>query len=183
MKLRNTLRAPLRDMFFLRILFVSCLALTLGGCAGYRLGPSNGQRAGEKTIQVVPFANHTAEPRLGDAATAALRKEVQRDATFRLASNKPGDVVVNGEITHYLRNGVSFQSADVVTARDYRLTMTIHVAACERATGKILLDKTITGSTTVRVGHDLPSAERQARPLLATDLAQQIISLLADGVW
>ncbi len=170
-------------MCYLRILFASCLALALSGCAGYRVGPSNGQRAGEKTIQVVPFANHTAEPRLGDDATAALRKEVQRDATFRLASNEPGDIVVNGEITHYSRSGVSFQPTDVITARDFRLIMTAHVTARDRATGKVLLDKTMTGDTTVRVGTDLPSAERQARPLLATDLAHQITSLLADGDW
>ncbi len=170
-------------MCYLRILFASFLALALSGCAGYRVGPSNGQRAGEKTVQVVPFANHTAEPRLSDDATAALRKEVQRDATFRLASNEPGDIVVNGEITHYLRNGVSFQPTDVITVLDYRLIMTVHVTARDRATGKVLLDKTITGGTTVRVGNDLPGAERQARPLLATDLAQQITSLLADGIW
>jgi hypothetical protein len=61
--------------------------------------------------------------------------------------------------------------------------MTAHVTARERLTGKILLDKILTGDTTVRTGNDLPSAERQARPLLATSLAQQITSLLADGTW
>lgn len=165
------------------MLFASFLALALSGCAGYRLGPSNGEPAGTRTIQVEPFVNNTPEPRLGDDATAALRKEVQRDATFRLASNEPGDIVVRGEITHFFRSGVSFQPTDVVTARDYRLLMTAHVTARDRATGKVLLDKTMIGDTTVRVGNDLPSAERQARPLLATDLAQQITSLLADGDW
>jgi hypothetical protein len=166
-----------------RILFASFLVLGLSGCAGYRLGPSNGERAGEKTVEVVPFANQTTEPRLGDNATAALRKEIQRDATFRLASNEPGDIVVNGVITQFFRSGVSFQPTDVITARDYRLIMTAHITARDRATGKVLLDKTMTGDTTVRVGNDLPSAERQARPLLATDLAQRITSLLADGSW
>ncbi len=170
-------------MLSLRMLFASCLVLALNGCAGYRVGPSNGERAGEKTVQVVPFTNQTAEPRLGDNATAALRKEIQRDATYRLASNDPGDIVVNGVITHFVRSGVSFQPTDVITARDYRLIIIAHVTARARVTGKVLLDKTITGDTTVRVGNDLPAAERQARPLLATDLAQQITSLLADGVW
>ena len=170
-------------MFDPRILLAGLLALALSGCAGYRVGPSNGQRAGEKTVQVIPFANQTTEPRLGDDATAALRKEVQRDATFRLASNEPGDIVVNGEITHYFRIGVSFQATDVITAQDYRIIMTAHVTARDRVTGKVLLDKSMTGDTTVRVGNDLPSAERQARPLLATDLAQRITSLLADGNW
>jgi hypothetical protein len=167
----------------LRLLIAMMLALAAGGCAGYRLGPSNGDRAGARTVEIVPFTNQTAEPRLGDNATAALRKEIQRDATFRLASHEPADIVVNGVITHFLRSGVSFEPTDVITARDYRLIMTAHVTARERATGKVLLDKSMNGDTTVRVGNDLPSAERQARPLLATDLAQQITSLLADGNW
>lgn len=167
----------------LRIVFAGLLVLALSGCAGYRLGPSNGERAGARTVEVVPFLNQTAEPRLGDNATAALRKEIQRDATFRLASNEPGDIVVNGVITRFLRSGVSFQPTDVITARDFRLIMTAHITARDRATGKVLLDKTMSGDTTIRVGNDLPSAERQARPLLATDLAQQITSLLADGNW
>ena len=167
----------------IRILFASWLLLTVSGCAGYHVGPSNGQRAGERSVQVVPFSNRTAEPRLGDDATAALRKELQRDATFRLATAESGDIIVQGEITQLLRNGVSFQTTDVITARDYRLTITAHVTARERVTGKVLIDKILTGNTTIRVGNDLPSAERQAGPLLATVLAQRITSLLADGDW
>ena len=170
-------------MFPLRLLFAISLVLALTGCAGYHLGPSNGELAGARTVQVVPFANQTAEPRLGDNATAALRKEIQRDATYRLASNEPGDIVVNGEITQFLRFGVSFQATDVITAQNYRLIMTAHITAHDRTTGKILLDRIVTGDTTVSVGNDLPSAERQARPLLATDMAQKITSLLADGLW
>ena len=42
----------------------------LFGCAGYRLGPTGGFAAGEKSIQVMPFSNQTLEPRLTDAVTA-----------------------------------------------------------------------------------------------------------------
>jgi hypothetical protein len=35
----------------------------------------------------------------------------------------------------------------------------------------------------VRVGNDLTSAERQALPLAADDLARSITALLADGTW
>jgi hypothetical protein len=37
--------------------------------------------------------------------------------------------------------------------------------------------------TLIRVGSDLTSAERQALPLLAADLARNITALLADGTW
>jgi hypothetical protein len=159
------------------------LALGLSGCAGYRLGPTNATRAGEKSIAVAPFGNRTLEPRLADPTTAALRKELQRDGTFRLASAPDGDVLVAVELTHYQRAEQSFIPTDVTTARDYRLVLTAHVVARERFSGQVLLDREVSGTALMRVGRDLPSAERQALPLLAADLARQITSLLVDGAW
>ena len=153
------------------------------GCAGYQLGPTGGQTAREKSVQVIPFTNRTPEPRLGDAITAALRKEVQRDGTFTLATRDAGDIVVSGVLTRYQRRAVSFVSTDIATARDYDLTLTAQITARERSTGKILFDKPMTSLTLVRIGSDLASTERQALPLLATDLAKRITSMLADGSW
>ena len=134
-------------------------------------------------MQVVPFGNQTMEPRLGDATTAALRKQLQRDATFRLATREPGDIVVTGTLINYERREQSFSSADATTPLDYRVGLTARVTARERSTGKVLLDQLVTGYTLVRVGTDLTSAERQALPLLAEDLAKNITALLADGKW
>jgi hypothetical protein len=159
------------------------LVVILSGCAGYRLGPSNGQVAGNRSVQIVPFANRTLEPRFGDAVTSALRKEIQRDGTFQLATQDDGYLVVTGEITGFQRGEVSFLPADVVTARDYQLTFVAHVVARERFSGKVVLDRDMTGSTLMRVGNDLPSVERQTLPLLAADLARQITTALADGTW
>ena len=164
--------------------FVLCLAAVLsGGCAGYRLGPTGGRSAGDRSVQVNPFANQTVEPRLGEAVTAALRHELQRDGTYRLATRDAADVVVSGVITRYFRHELSFMPDDVLTVRDYRVTLTAQVTARERGTGRVLLDRPVTGETLLRVGSDLASAERQALPLLATDLARKTTALLADGNW
>ena len=170
-------------MRLLRAILIGCLGAALGGCAGYRLGPSNGLAAGAKSVSIVPFANKTLEPRLGDAVTGALRKELQRDATFTLATHDAGDVIVSGVVTGYLREERSLVPNDVITARDYRVSLTAQVTARERATGKVLLDKPVTGYTLMRIGSDLPGGDRQALPLLAADLARQVTSLLADGNW
>jgi hypothetical protein len=167
----------------LGLLLIGLIVLSCGGCAGYRLGPSNGQTAGEKTIQVGPFANHTLEPRLGDALTAALRKGLQRDGTYRLVTRDEGDVIVTGAIMRYERNELSYNPSDVLTVLDYRATMTAHVTARERDSGKTLLDRDVTGYTLVHAGSDLATAERQALPLLAEDLAKNISGLLVDGTW
>ena len=160
-----------------------CLAATLCGCAGYKLGPSNGLAAGEKSVQIVPFSNQTLEPRLGDAVTSAIRKELQHDGTYHLATREAGDIVVTGAVTRYHRFELSFLPGDVLTVRDYRVSLTAQVTARERGTGKVLFDRPVTGSTLVRVGSDLTSAERQALPLLAADLAKNAAALLADGGW
>ena len=147
------------------------------------LGPVNGAVAGEKSIEVLPFNNQTLQPRLGDAVTQALRERLQTDGTYHLATHGPGDVVVSGVITRYNREGLSYLSNDVTTTEDYRVGITAHVTARERATGKVVFEKDVKGYTLVQVGTDLADAERQSLPLLAEDLARNITELLAEGAW
>jgi hypothetical protein len=154
------------------------------GCAGYRLGPTNGLAAGEKSVQISPFENRTLEPRLTDAVTTQVRKQIQRDGTFRLATHGDPDVIVSGVIIKYLRQEVTLASHDILTVQDFRITLTAQVTARERSTGRILFEnQPVTGYTLVRVGSDLTSAERQALPLLADDLAKNVTALLAEGKW
>lgn len=165
---------------------VLCLLLALAlptGCAGYKLGPVNGMTAGAKSVQVNPFLNHTLEPLLSDVVTEQVRKQLQRDGTYKLASHNDGDIVVEGVITAYQRQEQSFAPNDTMVVRDYRLVLVAQVKARDRLTGRKILDKAVTGVTLIRVGADLSSAERQGLPLLAADLAQNVTSLLAEGSW
>jgi hypothetical protein len=153
------------------------------GCAGYRLGPTNGLAAGAHSIQVVPFRNQTFEPRLTEAVTTALRRTLQQDGTFKLVTREDANVVLTGTLVRYQRSPVSFQARDVLTPRDFGAYLYAQVTAADRVTGKKLVDQEVAASTTVRVGADLASAERQAFPLLAEELARQITGLLVDGAW
>lgn len=160
-----------------------CAAVLLGaGCAGYRLGPVNGETAGNKSVEILPFNNQSLQPRLGDAVTHALRQQLQTDGTYRLASGE-GDIVVSGVITGYNRSGLSYLSSDVLTANNYQVGMSGHVIIRERATGKVLLEKNVNGYTLVHVGSDLADAERQAMPLLADDFARKVTQMLTEGAW
>ncbi len=168
----------------LRLPAAACAVILLAaGCGGYRLGPTGGQVAGARSIQVTPFANDTLEPRVGDAVTAALRKSLQHDSTFRLATRPGADVIVTGTITRFERSDMSYNPNDVLTPLDYRVSVMAHVTARERSTGKTLLDRDVSGYTLVRPGADLPGAERQALPLIAEDLAKNVTALLVDGAW
>jgi len=156
--------------------------LLLAGCAGYHLGPSNGQQAGARSVEIRPFANQTFEPRLTEATTQQLRKQFQRDGTYRLATREAGDVVVTGSLIRYEREPLSFQRTDVITTRDYSVNLTARIRAVDNR-GRVLLDRDVVGRTTVRNVPDLGSAERQAATLVAENLANNIRSLLVDGSW
>ena len=94
-----------------------------------------------------------------------------------------GDIVVSGAIISYERQSLAFQSRDALTPRDYRLTIVAKVTARERLSGKVLLDRPVSGHSDIRIGPDLASAERQAIPLVAADLARNMTALLVDGTW
>ncbi len=166
------------------ILLSACLVAVslLVGCGGYTLGPTNGLISGDKSIQITPFLNHTLEPRLGDTVTTALRRNIQRDGTYHLATGGEADIVVTGVVTHYTRHELNFEPHDVLTVQDFRVTVTAEITARDRATGNAT-NWTATAYTLVQVGSDLPSAERQAMPLLADELAKNVTGSLVDGTW
>lgn len=173
----------LQPSAFRLFLAFSLLSLCLG-CAGYRVGPTNGMPAGSRSVQVNIFQNKVLEePRLGENVTHALRKRLQQDGTYTLDTHNTGDIVVNGSIVKYHRAGLSYQPRDILTPRDYRVTIFALVNAREATSGKVILNRRVQGHTTVRVGNDLTTAERQSVPLLADDLARNITALLADGEW
>ncbi len=153
------------------------------GCAGYKVGSNTGQPAGKRSVQVNMFVNKTPEPRLVETVTSAVRKRLQQDGSYRLDTAGDGDVIVNGVITHYNRGALSFQPTDILTVRDYTITLTAHITARERYTNRLLMDRSVVGRATIRVGSDLSSAERQAIPMLAEDLARRATSFLVDGDW
>lgn len=165
------------------LLCLGVFAFAMAGCAGYHLGPSNGQVAGARSIQINPFSNKTLEPRLVDYVINSLRRNLQQDGTFRLDTAQEGDIIVTGVITSYSRTELSVQPTDVLTALDYQITMTVQITARDRLTGKVILDRPVTGTTTLRAGNDLTSAERQAIPLLADDFARNATEALVDGTW
>ena len=164
-------------------LVVAAAVFALTGCAGYKLGPTNGAVAGGRSVTVNFFQNKTQEPRLIEAINGALRKRLQQDGTLRLDTTGGGDIVLTGEITAFERSGISFNPNDIATVQDYTLRLITQVKAIERASGKVVFDQAVTGKTSIRIRQDLVSTERQVVPLAAADLANRVVSLLVDGGW
>ena len=180
-KLSSAPSKPRRNRFLALCAFA--LVTLSVGCAGYRLGPTNGMSAGARSVQVKLFQNETWEPRLSEPVATSLRRTIQQDGTFRLDTKGDADIILEGTITEFNRSGLSFDPRDVLTVRDYELVLNARFTATERATGKVILASSAAGRTVIRAGADLSSAERQAAPLLAEDLARKITSALVDGSW
>ncbi len=171
------------DSVMRHCLLALCVMLLFAGCAGYKLGPTNGLEAGARSIQINPPFNTTFEPRIAVALNQQLRKQLQRDGTYRLETRGEGDVIVTTTIVGYEKVGESFEPRDTLTVRDYRVHLIARVTAYDRVSGKKIVDRDFHGRTTVQPAGDQASAERQALPLLTEDLARNITSALVDGEW
>lgn len=168
---------PLRPWLWL------VLAAVLSGCAGYKLGPTNGVAAGSRTVTFKPFANKTQEPRISEYMSTSLRKVLQQDGTYRLETSGSPDIMVSGEILRFDRSGLSYQQGDVLTPAQYTLTMQCRVIAVNVNTGKTYFNRLVQGSTYIQIGNDEYSDEREAIPILTDKIAHNAVSLLVDGEW
>ena len=166
-----------------RFLLLVTAGVLAAGCASYRVGAVNPTIPADNSIQVGLFQNTTAQPGLSESVNASIRRELHSDGTFELATARDGDVLLTGNITSYRRSAVSFQPKDILSVRDFVVELSTQVKATERTSGKVLVDRIVTSRTTVRLGDDLASTERQALPLLANDLAKRTVAMLAEGEW
>lgn len=167
-----------------------CLILTglgvllLSGCAGYRVGPVGEQVAGAKGIEVPMVRNATLEPRLVESVTSALRRHIQQDGTFRLETGGGGaDLALELTLVDYERMPMAFRREDVITVQEYELRLTARMVLRERGVEKPILDRNVSGRAAILVGPDQASAEQQAAPLLADDLARRAVILVSEGSW
>lgn len=158
-----------------------CLSavILLTGCAGYRLGPTLG--AEYRSVAVPMFRNKTYKPQLEAQITNGIIKRFQSDGTLRVVSVADADILVTGEITRYHRHELRSLRVETGTPREYRVSIDAKIEARDRVTGKVVLaPTTVTGSADTFIGNDLQSAEAQVLPLIADNLAKQVVTLIAE---
>lgn len=117
----------------------SLSALLLGGClygfAGGGLPPSI------KTVAVLPFDNHTAEPTLTQEVSVRVREAVEGRLGLRQASEAQADAVVRGTITRYEPDvPVAYTGDDnnAVTVTRRLVQITVSVEILDQRAGKPL---------------------------------------------
>jgi hypothetical protein len=173
-------RAALRTSRRLVPTLLAAGCLLLPGCAGYRVGPVG--KLSYRSVAVPMFKNETHQPQLEAQITNAIIKRFQADGTLRVESEPAAEVVVRGRIIQYGRAALRYVQTDVRTAREYRITITALIEVRNARTGEVVLKPTtLTGNADTFVGSDLQSAEQQVLPLVADDLARQVVNLLAES--
>ncbi len=111
-----------------------------------------------------------------------LRRSIQQDGTYWLCTERDSiDYVLDGVITNFERRGIGSLPSEVTVRVDEYIIISVKISLRERATGKIILEQDFSGSTTLPLGADQTSAERQHIPVAMENLARDIAAILGDG--
>ena len=157
------------------------LAVLLGGCAGYQLGPATPAYLKHiKTIAVPTFANTTLIPRVEVLVTDTVIKQFQQDGTFRIASADAADATLKAEITGISRAPARSVRGNVLSTTEFTLVVAVKYSLIGRD-GQVLAPGAVSGATSFFVGTDVNTDERQALPLAAEELARHLVSQLSEG--
>lgn len=157
---------------------VSCLLTA--GCLGYRVGPV--LKADYHSVAVPMFKNQTLQPQLEAQITGAILRRLHTDGTLRVEPEANADLVLRGEIIRYQRHQLRSVREETGVAREYRITVTSNITVQDKRTGQVIRGPTkLTGSAETFIGVDQQTAEFQALPLIAEDLARQVVDLLVES--
>ncbi|MBA2433636.1 MAG: LPS assembly lipoprotein LptE [Verrucomicrobiota bacterium] len=166
-----------------KLLGAALLLVSLGGCAGYHLGPIQPYALRDvHSIAVPTFNNKTLLPRIAVLVTDTVIKQFQQDGTYRIAGDDQADAILKGDITRINRSPARSVRGNVLATNEFNLSLRVRYTLVERKTGKTLAAPVeVAGSTSFFVGPDITSDERQALPLAAEELAIRLVSQLSEG--
>lgn len=154
-------------------------AVVLTGCAGYRLGSMLPPEV--KTVFVEVVQNETTEPNIEFDVTQAIISRFQRDGSLKIASRDNADSVLRVTLTEYRLAPAVYEKDRRTAAEEYRVTIVSRILLTRTGTEEVLVEHPrVMGDTVFPLTGDLSSSKRLALPLVATDLAQDIVEKIVD---
>jgi hypothetical protein len=166
-----------------RFLVGALLLWSLGGCAGYHIGPIQPYYLRTvHSIAIPTFENKTLVPRIAVLVTDSVIKQFQQDGTYRVVGDDRADAILKGEITRISRSPARSLRGNVLATAEFNLALRVRYSLVGRSGGQLLKPPSeVTGTTSYFVGPDIVSDERQALPLAAEELATGLVSQLSEG--
>lgn len=167
-----------------RIGFLVVVAVVLGAFAGcgYRLGYVKPVKyARIHTLYIPTFKNETQEPRSAVLVTNAVIQQFQRDGTYRVGSADGADAVLEASIVRLNRRQARSTRFDTLRTSELEYTLVLDYRFRDLRTNEILDQGLIDGETSRFLDPNFQLSERQALPLAAERLAENLVSRLSEG--
>lgn len=168
----------------MRAIVYMAVLLVLAGC-GYRSvgsGEVNALHSSVKTISIGIVKNRTFRPTVQPVLRDTLIRRLVADGRIKVVE-EGADAVLEGAIEGFGEEPLAFGSSD--TAKRLRLSISFSFALKNRLEDKVLLRDSVTGVAYYFTGTGLAetrTAEDEATLRAVTDLAEQVVSRLIDGV-
>ncbi len=163
--------------------FFLSLALLLSGVGcGYRLGyvkPASFARV--ERIHIPTFRNDTQEPRSAVLVTNAVIQQLQRDGTYQISNAERSDAILEATIVRLERRQARSVRFDTLRTSELEFTLVVDYRFRDVRTGEVLDQGTVEGETSRFLDPNFQLSERQALPLAAERLAENLVSKLAEG--
>jgi len=183
-------------------------ALLFTGCAGYQLGEVKpGVYKDIEKLHVPPFKNRTLEPRFSSLLTNAVLAELQSDGTYEVSSRANADAVLVGEIRQIEKRQLRAVRTDTLRSRELSLYLIVDFHLEDPRTGARIGERVargdievpsddklgteeevigarqgrVVGETIQFVDPSFQVGERNALSFVAEDLADKLVSQLANG--
>ncbi len=159
--------------FRLPLLALAALALVLGACSHYRLGPP-----GElpfHTLYVKPAINRSYAPQAGALLTDQTITNLQGHNNLKIVEDPSANATLEIVIADYQRTVGATQSKDTGLAQSYILRMQCLVTLTDNRTGEVLMKgREIWAEQQAFVQGGFQIAEFQAMPVLTREMAKKI---------
>jgi len=137
---------------------------------------------GVRSVYVPVVKNASLEPDLQVLVTNAIIQRFNSDGTVEVNQNANADSELDVTIASVKRYAVASSTTNILETSEYQLTIEAKATFVNRKLGrKIFENVTVTGNTLFFTQSDILEGERQALPLLAHDLANNVVSLVTEG--
>jgi hypothetical protein len=165
------------------IFLVLLVSLACSGCAGYRVGNISGRNVqGVRSVYVPVVKNTSLQPDLQVTVTNAIIRRFNDDGTLEVNQDSNADSELDLTITDVRTTALASSTTDIYVTAQYQVTITAVATYTNRKLGrKIFENTTVVGNTTFFTQANIQEGERQALPLAAQDLAQNVVKLVAEG--
>jgi curli biogenesis system outer membrane secretion channel CsgG len=162
----------------------ACAALAFAGACGYRVVGYGGQLPGGITrVEVPVFENQTSRSDIGRVLTEDFINQLLGSAKVHVAAREGAQAVIQGTVTTYKREPISFDSKQKPLAN--RLTIVMDVLLVSKGDQKVLFgEKAVSVRYDYVVKTDLQQndkLEEDALRNVSKQMSQKLVSLMLES--